>query len=62
MIQVTKKEKSIVLEILHSAFYNVLIPNSINFTVKKDKKRYERLMALMEYQYKMTMKSLEKSF
>lgn len=62
MIQVTKKEKSIVLEILHSAFYNVLILNSINFTVKKDKKRYERLMALMEYQYKMTMKSMEKSF
>lgn len=49
MIQVTKKEKSIVLEILHSAFYNVLISNSINFTVKKDKKRYERLMELMEY-------------
>lgn len=56
MIKVAKNEKNIVLEILHSAFYKVLIPNSINFTVKNDKKRYERLMALMDYQYKMAMK------
>ncbi|WP_128331792.1 N-acetyltransferase [Apibacter sp. HY039] len=56
MIEVTQKEKNVVLEILHSAFYDVLIPNSINFTIKKDTKRYERLMALMDYQFKMAMK------
>lgn len=56
MIKATKQEKDIVLEILHSAFFNVLIPNSINFTIKKDCKRHERLMALMDYQFKMSMK------
>lgn len=35
MIKATKQEKDIALEILHCAFFNVLIPNSINFTIKK---------------------------
>lgn len=56
MIKATKQEKDIALEILHSAFFNVLIPNSINFTIKNDYKRHERLMALMDYQFKMSMK------
>ena len=56
MIKATKQEKDIALEILHSAFFNVLIPNSINFTIKNDHKRHERLMALMDYQFKMSMK------
>lgn len=56
MIKATKQEKDLALEILHSAFFNILIPNSINFTIKKDHKRHERLMALMDYQFKMSMK------
>lgn len=52
MIKATKQEKDLALEILHSAFFNILIPNSINFTIKK----HERLMALMDYQFKMSMK------
>lgn len=46
-----KKDKIDVVNILTSAFINVLIPNSINFVVKNDKKRRERLRSLMEFQF-----------
>ena len=46
-----KKDKIQVVEILTSSFIDVLIPNSINFVVKNDAKRRERLKSLMEFQF-----------
>lgn len=46
-----KKDKIKVVEILTSSFIDVLIPNSINFVVKNDGKREERLKSLMEFQF-----------
>jgi len=46
-----KKDKIQVVNILTSAFIDVLIPNSINFVVKNDGKRRERLKSLMEFQF-----------
>lgn len=46
-----KKDKIKVVEILTSSFIDVLIPNSINFVVKNDAKRKERLKSLMEFQF-----------
>lgn len=46
-----KKDKIQVVEILTSSFIDVLIPNSINFVVKNDVKRKERLKSLMEFQF-----------
>lgn len=46
-----KKDKDQVVDILTSAFIDVLIPNSINFVVKNDSRRAERLKSLMEFQF-----------
>lgn len=46
-----KKDKKQVVNILTNAFINILIPNSINFVVKNDAKRTERLKSLMEFQF-----------
>ena len=46
-----KKDKMQVVNILTSAFIDVLIPNSINFVIKNDVKRRERLKFLMEFQF-----------
>ena len=50
-----KKDKIQVVNILTSAFIDVLIPNSINFVVKNDAKRPERLRSLMEFQFDMAI-------
>ncbi|WP_408028837.1 GNAT family N-acetyltransferase [Tenacibaculum xiamenense] len=49
MIKATKKDKELIVDILTSAFEPITIPNSINFVVKQDAKRRERLQVLMEY-------------
>ncbi len=49
MIKATKKDKELIVDILTSAFEPITIPNSINFVVKQDSKRNERLKVLMEY-------------
>lgn len=46
-----KKDKINVVEILTSSFIDVLIPNSINFVIRNDGKREERLKSLMEFQF-----------
>lgn len=46
-----KKDRDQVVDILMSAFIDVLIPNSINFVVKNDRRRKERLKSLMEFQF-----------
>ena len=50
-----KKDKKQVVSILTDAFIHVLIPNSINFVVKNDTKRSERLKSLMEFQFDMAL-------
>lgn len=50
-----KKDRNQVVEILTSSFIGVLIPNSINFVVKNDAKREERLKFLMEFQFDMAL-------
>ncbi len=49
------EDRAKVVDILCKAFIDVLIPNSINFVVKKSGNRYERLKSLMEYQFDMSM-------
>lgn len=46
-----KEDRDQVVNILTSAFVDVLIPNSINFVVKSDSKRKKRLKSLMEFQF-----------
>lgn len=46
-----KKDRILVVDILTSSFIDVLIPNSINFVVKNDARRKERLRSLMEFQF-----------
>lgn len=46
-----KEDKDQVVDILTSSFIDVLIPNSINFVVKNDSRRTERLKSLMEFQF-----------
>lgn len=50
-----KKDKNAVVNILTSAFIDILIPNSINFVVKSDTKRKERLKSLMDFQFDMAI-------
>ena len=50
-----KKDKIQVVNILTIAFIDVLIPNSINFVIKNDAKRRERLKSLMEFQFDMAL-------
>lgn len=49
MYKATLQDRSCVVNILHSAFEPIKIPNSINYVVKQDKKRRKRLRILMEY-------------
>lgn len=46
----TAKERDIAIDILCKSFYNILIPNSINFVVNEKGNRYKKLKALMSYQ------------
>ena len=49
MIKAKEEDKDIVTAILTSAFEPITTANSINFVVKQDDKRKERLHILMEY-------------
>ena len=49
MIKANNQDKGLVIAILTSAFESTTTTNSINFVVKQDFKRKERLRVLMEY-------------
>ncbi len=55
MRKATLKDKELITEILHQAFVDITIPNSINFIVKQDEKREKRLRFLMEYLFLTTI-------
>ncbi|MDH6252674.1 GNAT superfamily N-acetyltransferase [Chryseobacterium sp. H1D6B] len=55
MKKATFSDREKAVDILCQAFINVLIPNSINFVVKKSGNRYKRLKALMEFQFDLSM-------
>jgi len=55
MRRVNNHDRAQVVEILCKAFIDVLIPNSINFVIKKSGNREKRLKALMEFQFDMAM-------
>lgn len=50
MIKVSYKERDAAVDILYKSFIDILIPNSINFVIKKGEDRKKRLKALMRYQ------------
>lgn len=49
MIKAEKQDRNHVVDILHSAFEPITDDNSINFVVKQDAKRSERIKVLMEF-------------
>lgn len=55
MIIGTAKERDIAIDILCKSFYNILIPNSINFVVNEKGNRYKKLKALMTYQFDLSL-------
>ena len=55
MKKATYADRQKVVDILCQAFIDVLIPNSINFVVKKSGNRYKRLKSLMEFQFDKSM-------
>ena len=59
MIKATYGDKNYVVDILHSAFEPIKDPNSINFIVKQDENRSERIRILMEYLFEDSMASGE---
>ncbi|PAM92376.1 hypothetical protein B4N84_26610 [Flavobacterium sp. IR1] len=56
MVKANKSDKKVVVKLLHDCFIDILIPNSINYIIKKDKNRSQRLMILMKYQFNVAMK------
>lgn len=55
MKRATHRDREKAVDILCRAFIDVLIPNSINFVVKKSGDRYKRLKALMEFQFDVSL-------
>ncbi|SFN21373.1 Acetyltransferase (GNAT) domain-containing protein [Chryseobacterium oleae] len=55
MKRATHKDREKAVDILCQAFIDVLIPNSINFVMKKSGDRYKRLKALMEFQFDVSL-------
>jgi len=49
MLKATQADRDLVVHILHSAFEPIKEDNSINFVVKQDAKRSERIKYLMEF-------------
>lgn len=49
MLKATLADRDLVINILHSAFEPIMDDNSINFIVKQDAKRSERVKYLMEF-------------
>lgn len=57
MIRASKKDKIAVVNILVEAFEPLTEDNSINFVVKQDDKRTERMRVLMEYLFDKAMRT-----
>lgn len=55
MKKATHQDRALAVDILHRAFIDVLIPNSINFVIKSSGNRSKRLKALMEYQFDLSI-------
>ncbi|UKB84126.1 GNAT family N-acetyltransferase [Chryseobacterium sp. MEBOG06] len=55
MRKATYLDRKHIVDILCQSFIDVLIPNSINFVVKKSGNRSKRLKALMEFQFDLSM-------
>ncbi len=55
MKKASLSDQCVVIDILHAAFVTETFPNSINFVVKQDKRRAQRIYYLMEYQCKMAL-------
>ncbi|WP_298506491.1 GNAT family N-acetyltransferase [uncultured Maribacter sp.] len=55
MIKATKEHKELVVRILVSAFKDLEEDNSINFIVKNDENRIERMKALMGYLFEKSL-------
>lgn len=56
MIRATHTDKDHIVSILHSAFEPIKEANSINFIVKQDHKRSQRIRVLMEYLFQNCMR------
>jgi hypothetical protein len=56
VIKANKLHKELVVNLLHDAFIDVIIPNSINYTIKPGKNRSKRMKVLMSYQFDMALK------
>lgn len=59
MIQASKRDKDLVVDILVEAFEPLGEDNSINFVVKQDERRVARMRVLMEYLFDKAMRSGE---
>lgn len=57
MIRAEKEDKSLVVAILLEAFEPLKEDNSINFVVKQDKNRKERMRVLMQYLFDKAMRT-----
>lgn len=57
MIRAKKEDKSLVVAILLEAFEPLKEDNSINFVVKQDKNRKERMRVLMQYLFDKAMRT-----
>lgn len=57
MIRAEKEDKSLVVDILLEAFEPLKEDNSINFVVKQDKNRKERMRVLMQYLFDKAMRT-----
>ena len=57
MIRAKKEDRSLVVEILLEAFEPLREDNSINFVVKQDAKRKQRMQVLMEYLFDKAMRT-----
>ena len=55
MRSATAKDKELVSHILFNAFKNLTKENSINYVVKQDKRRHERLKILMNFLFEKSM-------
>lgn len=56
MIKANILDKKLIVKLLHDSFIDIKIPNSINYTIKSDKNRSRRMIALMDYQFDMALK------
>lgn len=59
MLRAQKEDKALVVTILLEAFEPILEDNSINFVVKQDDKRSDRMRVLMEYLFDKAMRTGE---